>query len=57
MITLIDAALLDSVSAEARASSCKRRNRNFHAGGVFPCHRLPNAVAPGSYVAPQRDKV
>lgn len=56
MITLIDAALLDSVSAEARASPRKRRNRNSHADDDRPCHRLLNAVEPGSYVAPQRDK-
>lgn len=55
MITLIDTALLDSVSAGARASPRKRRNRNFHAGDDFSCHRLLNAVEPGSYVA-IRDK-
>ena len=56
MITLIDAALLDSASAEARASPRKRRNRNSHAGDDFACHRLPDAVEPGCYVAPHRDK-
>jgi cupin fold WbuC family metalloprotein len=54
MITLIDAGLLDSVSTEARASPRQRRNRNFHGADDFPCHRLLNAIEPGSYVAPHR---
>ncbi|MBI5921465.1 MAG: WbuC family cupin fold metalloprotein [Betaproteobacteria bacterium] len=54
MITLIDTGLLDSVSAEARANPRQRRNRNFHGADDFPCHRLLNAIEPGSYVTPHR---
>lgn len=53
-ITLIDDALLDAVSAEAKASPRRRRNRNFHQGDEAPAHRLLNAIEPGSYVMPHR---
>ncbi|MCX7176793.1 MAG: WbuC family cupin fold metalloprotein [Proteobacteria bacterium] len=51
---LIDAALLDAISGEARSSPRLRRNRNFHPDNDFPAHRLLNAIEPGSYVAPHR---
>ena len=54
MITLIDSPLLDSVSAEARANARLRKNRNFHLSNEDKCHRLLNAIEPGSYVAPHR---
>lgn len=54
MIRLIDQALLDEVSAEAKVSPRLRKNRNFHATNEHPGHRLLNAVEPGSYVAPHR---
>jgi cupin fold WbuC family metalloprotein len=54
MITLIDSALLDEASAEARASPRGRKNRNFHRDDSQPGHRLLNAIEPGSYVAPHR---
>lgn len=54
MIRLIDIALLDLVSDEARASPRLRKNRNFHPDNEFPSHRLLNAIEPGSYVAPHR---
>lgn len=54
MITLIDKAMLAAVSAEARASPRGRKNRNFHRSDDFACHRLLNAIEPGSYVAPHR---
>lgn len=54
MILLIDDALLDEVSAAARASPRGRRNRNFHAGDAQPAHRLLNAIEPGSYIMPHR---
>lgn len=53
-ITLIDAALLDAVSAEAQAGARGRKNRNFHGGDGDPAHRLLNAIEPGSYVLPHR---
>lgn len=54
MATLIDRALLDAVSAEAKASSRGRKNRNFHPENEYPAHRLLNAIEPGSYVPPHR---
>ncbi len=54
MIRLIDAALLDEVSQEARQSPRRRRNRNFHANDEYPANRLLNAIEPGSYVRPHR---
>jgi cupin fold WbuC family metalloprotein len=54
MITLIDKALLDEVSAEAQASPRRRKNRNFHDGDGHPAHRLLNAVEPDSYIIPHR---
>lgn len=53
-VRLIDAALLDAVSAEAKASPRLRKNRNFHRDDEQPGHRLLNAIEPGSYIAPHR---
>lgn len=52
--TIVDRALLDSISAQAAASPRRRRNHNFHAGDDAPCHRLLNAIEPDSYVPPHR---
>lgn len=54
MIALIDGALLDAVSAEAKASPRRRKNRNFHRADDEPGHRLLNAIEPGSYITPHR---
>jgi cupin fold WbuC family metalloprotein len=54
VIRLIDTALLDEVSAEARAAPRGRKNRNFHPRDDYPGHRLLNAIEPGSYIAPHR---
>lgn len=54
MIRLIDDALLDQVSAEARQSPRGRKNRNFHTNDAQPGHRLLNAIEPGSYIMPHR---
>lgn len=54
MATLIDAALLDAVTAEAKASPRLRKNRNFHRADDEPAHRLLNAIEPGSYLMPHR---
>lgn len=51
---IIDQAMLDAASEAARASPRGRRNRNFHSTNEAPCHRLLNAIEPGSYVAPHR---
>lgn len=53
-MTIINQALLDEVSAEARAAGRLRKNRNFHPADDFPAHRLLNAIEPGSYVPPHR---
>ena len=54
MIRYIDRALLDEVSAEARSSPRRRKNRNFHASETQPGHRMLNAIEPGSYIMPHR---
>ena len=51
---IIDQTMLDAASDAARESPRGRRNRNFHAANEAPCHRLLNAIEPGSYVAPHR---
>ncbi|MCU0868353.1 MAG: WbuC family cupin fold metalloprotein [Burkholderiales bacterium] len=51
---LIDGALLDATTAAARASGRLRRHHNFHHGDTDACHRLLNAIEPGSYVPPHR---
>ena len=45
MIRLIDPVLLDAVSAAARLSPRRRKNRNFHPADDYPAHRLVNAIA------------
>jgi cupin fold WbuC family metalloprotein len=52
MATFIDQSLLDAASDAARQSPRQRRNHNFHGDNADPCHRLLNAIEPGSYVAP-----
>ena len=54
MTLLITTDLLDEVSAEAAASPRLRKNRNFHASDDAACHRLVNAIEPGSYIMPHR---
>jgi cupin fold WbuC family metalloprotein len=54
VITLIDAALLSEVCAEAMASPRRRKNRNFHPTDDHPAHRLLNAMQPDSYIPPHR---
>src|SRR5579859_7968806 len=51
---LIDARLIDTVSAEAAASPRRRKNFNFHAHATAPANRLLNAIEPDSYVQPHR---
>lgn len=54
MPLLIDQALLDTVSLEAKLSPRRRKNRNFHESENDLSHRLLNAIEPGSYVMPHR---
>ena len=51
---IIDATLLDAVSAVARTSPRRRQNRNFHSDDRATCHRLLNAIEPDSYLPPHR---
>ena len=51
---LIDCSLLDHASRQAADSPRRRRNINFHAADGDACHRLLNAIEPGSYVPPHR---
>lgn len=47
---IIDTTLLDSVSSEAKASPRLRMNYNFHQSLEDKCHRMLNAVEPGTEV-------
>ncbi len=47
---VIDNKLLDKVSAEAKESSRLRMNYNFHQSLDDKCHRMLNAVEPGTVV-------
>ena len=51
---VIDRALLDRLSAEARENPRRRKNFNLHQSDDFCCHRLLNAMEPGSYIRPHR---
>jgi len=51
---LITDELLDSVIQEAKASPRKRKNFNFHPTDDSRCHRLLNALEPGTYIRPHR---
>ncbi|GHD58492.1 WbuC family cupin fold metalloprotein [Jeongeupia chitinilytica] len=50
----IDRALLGELASEAAQSPRLRKNRNFHAGNDDACHRLLNALEPGTYIQPHR---
>ena len=47
---LIDDALLDAVTAQAKESPRLRKNYNFHESLDEKCHRFLNAVEPGTVV-------
>ncbi|HTG82888.1 MAG TPA: WbuC family cupin fold metalloprotein, partial [Geobacteraceae bacterium] len=51
---IIDQHLLDQLSAEAANNPRLRKNHNIHPSDDFCCHRLFNAVEPGSYIRPHR---
>ncbi|HEX9023516.1 MAG TPA: WbuC family cupin fold metalloprotein [Geobacteraceae bacterium] len=46
--------LLNRLSQEAASSPRLRKNFNLHPSDDFCCHRLFNAIEPGSYVRPHR---
>lgn len=54
MIRLIDAAMINAVSDQARSNPRLRQNHNLHPGNEFPAHRLLNALEPGTYIVPHR---
>lgn len=47
---VIDENLINEVSAQAMTSSCLRMNYNFHQSLEDKCHRMLNAVEPGTVV-------
>lgn len=51
-IRIIGRELLDQVTCEAKASPRLRKNLNLHADDESRCHRLFNALEPGSYIPP-----
>ncbi len=51
---IIDQKLLDELSAQARQSLRLRKNFNLHPADDFCCHRLFNALEPGTYIRPHR---
>jgi cupin fold WbuC family metalloprotein len=53
-VKIITRELLDQVSAEARQNPRLRKNYNFHPSEESRCHRLLNAIEPGSYIRPHR---
>jgi cupin fold WbuC family metalloprotein len=51
---VFDETRLAQLSAEALAAPRKRKNLNIHPSDDFCCHRLFNAIEPGSYIRPHR---
>ncbi len=52
--SLLDQTLITDLLSEAAASPRLRKNRNFHPQDDSLCHRLANALLPGTYVHPHR---
>jgi len=53
-VKIITRELLAQVSAEARQNQRLRQNHNMHPSNESRCHRLLNAIEPGSYIRPHR---
>lgn len=53
-MTLVDSQTLSRLTQEARENPRGRKNANFHGSNDDRCHRLLNAVEPGSYIRPHR---
>ncbi|WP_005037243.1 WbuC family cupin fold metalloprotein [Holophaga foetida] len=51
---LVTRDLLARLSEEARSSLRLRKNHNLHPSNESHCHRLLNAIEPGSYIRPHR---
>lgn len=52
--SVINQDLLSDLLQEAAANPRLRKNRNFHPSDDAACHRLANALQPGTYVHPHR---
>lgn len=50
----IDAGMIDGLLREARISARRRAIRRLHSGDWEHCHRMLNALVPGTYVQPHR---
>ena len=53
-LQIVDRELLDALSVAARTAPRLRKNHNLHPSDASACHRLLNAVEPGSYIRPHR---
>jgi len=53
-VKTFDQTQLDQLSAQAQENPRLRKNLNIHPADDFCCHRLFNAVEPGSYIRPHR---
>lgn len=53
-IELIGKETLQSLSEQAKINPRLRKNQNFHLTNEAQCHRLLNALEPGTYVQPHR---
>lgn len=53
-IKVIDSDVLEGISAAARQAPRLRMNHNLHQSDLSACHRLFNAMEPGSYIRPHR---
>jgi len=51
---LVTTDLLRQVSEQARSAPRLRMNHNIHPSNDSRCHRLLNAIEPGSYIRPHR---
>lgn len=54
-VQVFDRAVLDALTARAKASPRLRQHQNIHTSYKDPCQRLLNAIEPGSYLRPKRD--
>lgn len=48
----VDSQMLNQLTEKAKASPRLRMNHNFHPANESTCHRLLNAIEPGSYIRP-----
>lgn len=53
-VRIVGAEFLDALCREAASAPRLRKNSNLHASNDYPCHRLFNALQPGTYVRAHR---